>query len=102
AEGILEEMNTRVAGNSTIIRKLMEAKQQFTEPVASPPVQPIFKDVIIPLKGSPTTINIEPKHRFSGVHNKIFNKYTPTVTSLTIRMDSVETHYAAQRDQSES
>ena len=101
AEGILQEMNTRVAGNSTIIRKLMEAKQ-LTEPVTSPPTQTIFKDINIPLKDSSTMTDVEPKHRFSDVHNKIFNEYNPTVTFLTIRMDSVETHYAAQREQSES
>ena len=102
AEGILQEMNTRVAGNSTVIRALMKAKRQLTAPVASPPAQPIFKDIVIPLKDSPIATDVEPKHRFSDIHNKIFNKYTPTLIFLTARMDSVETHYAAQRDQSES
>ena len=84
AEGILDEMNTRVAGTSANDRKLMEAKQQLTEPVFSPTIQPIFKDIVIPLKDSPISTNVEPIHRFSEVHNKIFNKYSLTLPFLII------------------
>lgn len=76
AEGILEEMNTRVAGILPQFRRLRIAKQQLVEPVSSPPIQSIFKDVVIPLKESPTIPQIDSKHRFSDVHNKIFYKFT--------------------------
>ena len=77
AEGILEEMNTRVAGTLPQFRRLRIAKQQGVEPVSSPPVQTIFKDVVIPLKESPSIPQIDSRHRFSDVHNKIFHKLTP-------------------------
>ena len=84
AEGILEEMNTRVAGIFANDCKLMEAKQQLTEPVVSPTTQPIFKDIVIPLKDSPINTNVVSTHRFSEVHNKIFNKDSLTLPFLII------------------
>ena len=76
AEGILEEMNTRVAGIHRDGRELIKAKQQDSKPMKSPPSQPIFKNSLVPEEESPFLTHAgQQKSRFSDAHNKIFEKY---------------------------
>jgi hypothetical protein len=72
ADGILAEMNSRVA---CIILPITTNSAKLPEHVtlSEPPVEPIFKDFVPPTEESPFIVNPQ-KHRFSGVHKKIFEK----------------------------
>ena len=103
AQGIVEEMNTRIAGTSTSTKLELTTVKQSEKPITSPPREPIFHDILIPLKESPFITNPKSNHRFSEAHNNEFNRYfSRPLTLLTARMDSIKSHYAAQRDPSES
>jgi hypothetical protein len=75
ADGILEEMNARLAGTLPPSLTLMAAKQSLVKPADTPSAKPIFKDtVVVPIIESPSFSGSN-KRRFSNVHNKIFHKY---------------------------
>jgi len=48
--------------------------KQAERQAKSPPAEPIFYDMLIPLKESPFVTNPKPKQRFSEAHNNEFNK----------------------------
>ena len=104
ALGIVEEMNTRIAGILYTNQLELTKVKQADKPVTSPPPEPIFHDILVPLKESPFITNPKSKHRFSAAHNNEFNRYSSPVLypSNSRRMDSIQSHYAAQRDPSES
>jgi len=79
AQGVVEELNTRIAGMFTSTKIDMTKVKQAEKPVTAPPPEPIVHDIVIPLKESPFITNPKPKHRFSKAHNNEFNRSFPSL-----------------------
>jgi hypothetical protein len=76
-------------------------KEQAQKETAAPSQQLVLEGPGMPLEEALAVSSATSKHRFSDVHNKIFERLSSSFLPNS-RMDSLSTHYAALREHSES